>query len=430
MGKFGIRYLIIILLIATKLFAQDSITISGTVKDFYTNQQLPFANISIKNTYIGTSTDIFGKFRIKIPKSFLPIELSSNFMGYEDTSIAITQSRNQNCTFLLYPKAIDINEITVNSEKNVVFGDRDYQILDYILYKNKILLITYKKKLSKSILVMTDMFGKTIAAIPIRGKPIKIHVDCINEVFLICQSLPYVIHVKDESIRLQRAYQDKFNKLVKPCIASSDDMLIYKYTGPLALSIEYFAYNQTENEFNLFAKIDDEFQQNLFVEDFNYLLESNGIKVLGNTNTYESLRRFRMVDMKEVLRYDMMHHPIYAPLFIQKDTVVIFDHPNSKIQKHAVSGEYVSSVPIKYEQMKGWLPQIIFDDVRNKYYSTVIKGGKSTFYKIDINTGKTIEVKRVSYSWIEKPVIKDNTLYFLYRRKDKNSAKYLYYEDL
>ena len=108
---------IILCIIAFISFSQDSINITGTIKDFYTKQQLPYANISVKDAFIGTSSDMFGKYKLRIPKSSLPIELIVNYMGYELASKTINQKRNQNQNFLLYPKSIDINEVSVKSEK-------------------------------------------------------------------------------------------------------------------------------------------------------------------------------------------------------------------------------------------------------------------------------------------------------------------------
>ncbi|MBI9068380.1 MAG: carboxypeptidase-like regulatory domain-containing protein [Salinivirgaceae bacterium] len=422
--------IIIIVLIINDIYGQDTIRITGTVKDFYSKRSLPYANISIKNTYIGTSANIFGKFTLEIPETFLPLELTANFIAYEDTSINITKKRNQNCSFILYPKSIDINEITVNSEKNVVFGNREYQIIDYLIHEDKILIISYKKRLSKSILIMTNLTGKTLAAIPIKGKPIQLYTDCVKKQFLVCQSIPYMIHISDTSLRLQMAFQDKFNKLLKPCVASIDKTLFYKYMGPFDLSLEYYSYNLVNNDFNLFTRINDEFQQNMFVTDFNHLLRSNGIKIMGNTNNYESLRKFRSKDLKEVFKFNMFHQAIYAPLLVNNDTIIIFDHPNSNIQNFNINGEHLKNIPIYYEQMKNWTPNIIVDEIQNKYYTTSLKNSITTLYEVDIYTGKYKEVKRISYSWIEKPLIRDNIVYFLYRRKDKNSAKFLYYEDL
>lgn len=422
---------LVILLFATfSIAAQDSIVITGSVKDYYTNKKLPYANVSIKDSYIGTTTNDFGKYQLIIPETFLPIELVAKYMGYHDTTILITKKRYRSTMFKLYPKSIDINEVTVKSEKNVVFGARDYQVLDYLLAVDRILLISYKNNLSKSVLVMTDLTGRTISAIPIRGKPIQLFMDCANKPMLICQSLPYIIHIKDTLLHLQRAYQDKFNRLVKPCVATFNDYLFYKYMGPFDLSLEYFAYNFVENEYNLFTRIDDKFQQELFVYDFNHLLESSGVKVLGYNNKYESFKQFSTQDLKEVFRFNMFHHPVYAPLYVYDSTILIFDHPNSVIQYYNILGECLDSMAIDYWENRGWVPLIIYDNIQKKFYTAIERNGIYTLHRINIETGLTEFVKRVEYSWIENPQIRDNTLYFIYRRKDKASAKYLYFEDL
>lgn len=158
--------------------------------------------------------------------------------------------------------------------------------------------------------------------------------------------------------------------------------------GPFDLSVEYYAYNFIENEFNLFTRVDDELQQDLFVYDFNHILMSNGVKVLGYNNNYESFNQFSSRDLKEVFRFNMYHHPVYAPLHIYDSSILIFDHPNSKIHTLNLQGEYEDSVLINYEQMKGWVPLVVFDEITNKFYTTTERNGIYTFYHIDINTGQ------------------------------------------
>jgi len=428
----SIVYLLIITFCSTNVTGQDSIIISGTIKDFYTNQVLPFSNISINNTYIGTSANIYGKYTLIVPKQFIPFDLSASFLGYEDTTININQIKNQKCNIFLYPKSIDINEITINSEKNVVFGNKDFQILDYTIYKDKILIISYKKKLSKAIIVMIDFEGRKIAAKPIKDKPIKFYMDCIGDLYLICQSSPYIIHTTNSYLWLQRAYQDKFNKLVKPCVANLNDIYFYKYPGPFDLSLEYYAYNHTNNEFKLFSRIDDNEQQQMFMDDFNHLLMSSGLKILGNKNTYETLKIFRASDLKEVFDHDIMHTPIYVPLFTNKknNRVYIFDHPNCMIHHYAISGQLIKSVEITYPKQKAHGKSIIYDEITNKYYVISIKNGIASIHYINIDKGIIEYSKKIPYSWIENISIRGDILYFLYRRKDKNSAKFLYFENI
>jgi hypothetical protein len=45
-----------------------------------------------------------------------------------------------------------------------------------------------------------------------------------------------------------------------------------------------------------------------------------------------------------------------------------------------------------------------------------------------LNTGTIEHIKKIDYSWIENINIVNDTVYFLYRRRDKNSAKYLYFD--
>ena len=63
------------------------ITIKGVVKD-EVNTPLPFANVVIKGTSIGTNTDMDGNYEIEVPKNAV-LEFSSS--GYMDKSIKVTK---------------------------------------------------------------------------------------------------------------------------------------------------------------------------------------------------------------------------------------------------------------------------------------------------------------------------------------------------
>ena len=57
------RKIMILLLLCTKLFAQNN-NISGLVIDRYTGQPIEFANVSIVDLGLGSSTDYLGFFKI------------------------------------------------------------------------------------------------------------------------------------------------------------------------------------------------------------------------------------------------------------------------------------------------------------------------------------------------------------------------------
>lgn len=66
----------------------DEVTVSGVVKDA-NGEGLPGVSISVKNTTIGTITDIDGKYSLKVP---LNSELVFSFVGYETKTIKVTSA--------------------------------------------------------------------------------------------------------------------------------------------------------------------------------------------------------------------------------------------------------------------------------------------------------------------------------------------------
>lgn len=67
------------------IFAQQQITITGTVKDV-NGESVIGANISVKGTTIGTITDINGNFKLQVPDNG---KLTISYIGYESQEISI-----------------------------------------------------------------------------------------------------------------------------------------------------------------------------------------------------------------------------------------------------------------------------------------------------------------------------------------------------
>lgn len=67
----------------------NKVVIKGKVLDKETNEPIPFANIFIKDTRIGTSTDVDGNFLLSIPDSVYknPFTLKIGYVGYNQLEI-------------------------------------------------------------------------------------------------------------------------------------------------------------------------------------------------------------------------------------------------------------------------------------------------------------------------------------------------------
>ena len=102
-----------ILLLAFTLLYQigyGQIQINGTVIDGQTKETLIGANVIVKGTNNGTSTDFNGNYILSISDQF-PIILSVSYLGYKLTEIEI--KNKQSSQIKLFPDSKNLQEVKV-----------------------------------------------------------------------------------------------------------------------------------------------------------------------------------------------------------------------------------------------------------------------------------------------------------------------------
>ncbi|HEX9151942.1 MAG TPA: carboxypeptidase-like regulatory domain-containing protein, partial [Flavobacterium sp.] len=113
------RILFIALVITTFSYAQNKGTISGILTDKdANNQSLPFANVLIKGTNIGTNTDADGKYAIAMVAGNYTVQFS--FLGYESVEIPVTVVANETATVnqAIGSGSYKLNDVVIKSTVN------------------------------------------------------------------------------------------------------------------------------------------------------------------------------------------------------------------------------------------------------------------------------------------------------------------------
>jgi hypothetical protein len=112
-----IYFLALALSLPSVVLGQNSGKIEGKVTDAVSNEPLPFVNIVVKGTMIGTTSDLDGKF---IFTGLTPgfITLQASFVGYELGLSPEIQVTNANVSYVeikLNPKDTQIKEVVVKA---------------------------------------------------------------------------------------------------------------------------------------------------------------------------------------------------------------------------------------------------------------------------------------------------------------------------
>jgi iron complex outermembrane receptor protein len=110
------KYLLLgILLCLPFLFLQAQTTVSGKITDGELNEPLIGANIIIKGTTIGASTDLDGQFEISSSQA-LPWTLEVSYTGFEPQTIEVSQARND-LSIVMNPSAIMGQEVVISASR-------------------------------------------------------------------------------------------------------------------------------------------------------------------------------------------------------------------------------------------------------------------------------------------------------------------------
>ncbi len=96
--------------------AQDKTVITGKVYDAATREPLPFVNLLLRNTTVGTSSDIEGAYKIETTKT--SDSLQASFIGYTLASRPILNHKTQVLNFFLEPESKSLGEVVIHPGEN------------------------------------------------------------------------------------------------------------------------------------------------------------------------------------------------------------------------------------------------------------------------------------------------------------------------
>lgn len=112
---FFVGFILSMLLLSIQSFAQIT-KVRGTVKDSETNEPIPFANVSFKNSTIGTITNTDGEYFLESRTYYDSLIIS--FVGYKPQTLFIKKNQFQQVHIKLEPDVYKIDEIVVKPSEN------------------------------------------------------------------------------------------------------------------------------------------------------------------------------------------------------------------------------------------------------------------------------------------------------------------------
>ena len=406
-------------------------------------------HVSVVGKQIGTTTDKNGSFQLDLElKKKLRIEFSH--VGFRDTVIEIApsfyaSSRNT-LIVIMHTQVYTIPIVEISRPKpEVVFGHKELHVADLELVDGGMVLLTYtsEKRVKQHFrsqdiiyksprLVLTDRDQNIICTKYLSGEVTNLHRDHMDRIFLIGRGDVHLVEVKMNSLQLTLVPREQFETEILPCVDTLGSNVYFSSYDATYPAFSYFSFDQKDSSYYELCSIEDEPLMDLFRSQYKYMSGRDKVRAMDaelHTGVDAEIVAAYMTGFQNNLYYE----PLYAPMFVQDGTVLIFDHYRSILRKYGPCHEEIEEIALKHHERKpkrDWRKLLLHDEGAGVIYTVHEKAGKLQLFPIDLETGELGLPFELYYKWAENLHVDNGEVYYIYRPFGSLQKKFLYKETI
>lgn len=435
--------LIIIVLIVSGVSGQKvTYTVSGIVLEDSTNTPIPYVKVYQENNkdhYAYSDKDGRYSLLLSIEKND---KIIFDHVGYEKDYYQVKNSvlKNENVkSSLSFIVNIELSSrvlgtVTIGIRKvDTVFGSDQFSVEDFMLLEDdNLLLLAYERKLDKDPkLLLVDNNKKLLAKYTIPAVPNYLFKDFAGKHYVVCHNKVYQIVIHYGNIDLMKIENEDFYGFYNRVIDTIGDNFYYSNYNELYPAVKFYVSARGDTTHKELYEVKDDFMMELYRAQFKY--------VSGRDKLW-AYRQEQVTGIdKEVwigascFTQDILYKPVYAPLFVVNDTVLLFDQYKNIVLKYSEFHDKLNEIEVDYHIRKDkekWEQPLLKDPKTNNIFGIYNSGGYTYIKQINYYTGTTGELIKLKYRFIEKIKIIDGMIYYIYRPFESLQKKFLYKEKL
>ena len=429
-------YFLVLVGFIASLNAQN-ITVHGKVTDNVTNKPLAFVSVQIQNSNYGANTNKNGTFNFSVPaKKHLSVLFK--LLGYTSRIKEIDVEEGQDSLFLsvtLSQSYLSLDTFTVYSKvkPDTLVGAPNYSIYDFDFYEDKYILLTAEKSLEKAQLKLSNARGEILTSYFIpkeAGEAKEFYHDYLGYTNLVCKNYIYRINMYHDRFLLIPLKVEDVNAYIKPIIDTLNGKLIFTDYWKDYPLFNYLSYNETDSTKRQLLTIED--KELMHAYNFEYYSLKPKDKLEARRIAMDlKMDKHVIASLMSGFTRSMFYEPLFAPLYIIKDTICVFDHYKDKLYHLDKNGVKLDSISINYNHPKNWKEwknKMLKDDIENMIYAVYDKNGHKYIKQISTQTGKELGKYTLQFHSADKLKIHDGYVYYVYRPFESTQEKFFYRE--
>lgn len=436
-------YLVFLLLISISssvcVCAQKKI-IKGIISDKNEpNIRIPDVRIYLKsNPSVETRSNTKGEYTLAFDWNKIDTIVFKH-AGYEQQHKVITEKtiksyKNGTIPFDVLLSTITLTEFTLLHQKvDTVFGNPEVSVQDYIvLPNNNLLLLVYEKTFEKGAqLWLTNSQQEEISAHTIPFKSLYLYTDYAQNHYVVGEKQVCLIVNRNNSLFLKSVPTADFYNFHSRIIDSIADNYYYSDYHSLYPAVNFYCSHRKDSSQTLLKEVKDDFMMELYRAQYKYV--SGRDKLWAYRKEQETGIDKEIWIGAQSFTQDLLYQPVYAPLFVVNDTVLIFDQYKSYLYKYTTNHRLVDSSFVNYYiNPKGekWEQPLVKDAATGAIYATYNRAGYTYLRKLDSKTGLLTTTTKLTNRFVSTIKIHNGYVYYIYRPYESQQKKFLYKEEV
>lgn len=442
---------ILILLFPLCLFGQY-VEFHGSVLD-QDGHPLVGANVYVSNDF-GAYTDNAGLYAFLVPADVLAegdtLLVHATYIGFGAGSVqvAIEGQKKIEVSFSLMESSFLLETVTVSTTPQVKFASPDEWILDFVFEGDGLMILT--RRGSSIYLKYQDEIENIVQSVEIPHAAFRLERSCMGDLHVIGESLcTQVAYLEGSFILVDHYEAGKFTEVIEPCNYHTEHgELIFGHYHDFNQSIMYrqfatdgkirwqhhvFQEEQVEYAYDEFRRLLKVYEQQVTARDGNAINYDFPIENVLENNNWEGDLMDLVIDnrtMKYVSYFsNIVTKEIYAPLFVYRGEVVIFDQLNEFLVAYQLPEmDRSRKVPLQYISEYGAVKEILQDVRTEKIYAKMTSGKNLKLLEINPFDGKTIHAHTLptDLHFETRLKMRDGILYYLAQEHANKPHKRIY----
>ncbi len=332
-----------------------------------------------------------------------------------------------------------IDEVIISAEQNkeIIFEDSKYYIVDFVVSETNTLLLM--KSFGKYFIYELDEDMQLRDKFRLKMDADFLYEDCFGNTHIVAKDSVYSIMSDSLGLFFTDVHPKReFMNSMSKCVGSTFEKIIFEKRTHYNQNQKFYTVDIDSGHKKVIYQINDS-TINRGLTDAEVLIQTDEYysnhqrmgDINGNKEMSFLMRRLNENHDRGDFFYSHVTRPKYNPMFVMDDTLYFFNHSEGKIDQLDDRGTIVSTSQIDYHQKEGWQNMVYSDKAKKKFYALRIDKGIQNLIALSFNNDEQeYSTEITQHAYPKKVIVLDGYAYYTYKPNFDANLNKLYRQRL